>query len=211
VRTLIFSGGSDLTDPWHPFAQSSEAVAEVLGGAVVTNLIDELLEGIAAGPDLLVINAGNAERPHPRDPELLAALLAHASAGRPLLVLHVAATLFPESPEWERLLGGRWVRGTTMHPEYGPASVEVVPGHPIADGLADFQLDDERYCWLRMDAGAHLLARHDFEGEQHPLAWSRSAGRAHVVYDALGHTAASFESAGHRRLLQNAAAWLTRD
>lgn len=208
--TLVFSGGGELADPWHPFAETSAAVAALLGGAAVVDGVDDALERIAAGPELLVVNAGNAEQPHPRDAELLSAFLAHAEAGRPLLVLHVAATLFPQSEAWERLIGGRWVRGTTMHPEFGPAQVEVVPGHPITDGVADFELDDERYSWLRMDAGAHLLARHDFEGERHPLSWTWRAGTADVVYDALGHTAASYDSAGHRRLLQNAAAWLTR-
>jgi type 1 glutamine amidotransferase len=214
---LIFSGGGDLGDPWHPFAETSAGLAGILRGMGLDVTVDDRIAGTVeqlrdAPPALLVVNAGNAEQPHPRDAELLAAIGAHAAAGRPLLALHVSATLFPEDPGWEALLGGRWVRGTTFHPEQGIATIEVAEGgHPVVEGLRNFEVDDERYSRLRVNRGTVILARQEYEGERHPLAWAWRAGEADVIYDALGHDAASFASPGHRQLLERAAGWLTRD
>ena len=212
-RTLILSGGGDFTDPWHPFAQTSARIAGILDGvagdAVVSDAVIDSLHGLAAAPPrLLVINAGNAERATDADPDAISALAAYLQGGGALIVMHVASTAFPAVPEWERIIGGRWVRGTTMHPDEGRSAVQVVPGHPITSRLRDFEVYDEMYSWLRVDPADHVLARHAYEGVDHPLAWAREVDGARVVYDALGHTPRSFDAPDHVRLLQNSARWV---
>jgi type 1 glutamine amidotransferase len=217
-RAVIVSGAGRYADPWHPFPATSARIAAVLESAgfevEIDERVDERLAALATsaadGVDLLVVNVGF---PDPADAALDAAtragLLAWARAGRPLLVSHVSSTSFPAFPEWEALLGGLWVRGTTFHPEYGPARVEIVDGaHPIASGLADFELQDERYTDLRVGAGVHVLAQHTLDGVAHPLLWTHAYGAARIVYDALGHDTASYDSAEHRELLGRAARWL---
>jgi len=168
----------------------------------------------APAPDLLVANFGNpgpasddAERA--ADALTRAGLLAHLAAGRPLLAVHVASTSLPAVPEWKAILGGIWVRGTTMHPPRGEARIHVYPDrHPIVAGLADFTLHDERYSHMRTADDLVPLADHEHDGLRHPLLWARAYGDARVAYDALGHDADSYDSPEHRTIVTRTARWL---
>lgn len=219
TTALILSGTGRYADPWHPFAETSAAIADLLrdhGLTVETAAdVDTTLEGFqdpAAWPDLLVVNVGL-----PRDggasPGTDAAregLDAWEAGGRPLLALHSSATSFVDSESWEAALGGRWVRDVSMHPEYGAANILLEGSFPV--GIPDFTLDDERYSWLRTSPDAVVHARHEHEGHLHPLMWSLErpvgTGSARSFYDALGHDAASYSSPEHRELLKRAVDWL---
>jgi type 1 glutamine amidotransferase len=215
THTLIVSGGGDYTDPWHPFEATSAQLREILSGmghdVSVETQVGDTLASLAAGdlPDLLVVNAGNAELPLPSDAAALAGIEAYLAAGRPMLVLHVAATLYAETDDWERIVGGRWVRGTTMHPDWGLGRVHVATDtHPIVAGLADFDIEDERYSYLRVDPAIVALATQEHDGIEHPILWAKHYGDARIVYDALGHEQHSYEAEGHRAIIRNAADWL---
>ena len=137
------------------------------------------------------------EAPDPaRDERSRSGLLAHLAAGRPLLALHVSSTSLGYVPEWESILGGIWVPGTTMHPDQGDARIEVdTDAHPIVAGVADFEVYDERYSWMRVSPEVRGLAWHEHDGARHPLLWTHDYGGARVVYDALGHDERSYRSA----------------
>lgn len=209
TRTLLFSGGGDYTDPWHPYAESSEQLAELLrswGDDVeVTDLVDTALDALADHPDVLVINAGAGPDPHPRDAELSTAARAHVDAGGALLVVHLSAGLFPGDDAWEDLIGARWIWDVSGHPPYGPFTVQVEPDDLTA-GLGDVTIEDESYAHLRLTPGSRVLAahEHDPDGQRHPLLWLRRDGR--VIVDLLGHDGSSFAHPGHRELLRRAVA-----
>ncbi len=228
VRALLISGAGRYADPWHPFARTSAAVAEVLtqdGLTVeVAEEVDDALAGLAeSAPDLVVLNIGDTAGPHPddvmdaapdtaRDERSRAGLLAHLASGRPLLALHVSSTSLGYVPEWESILGGVWVHGTTMHPELGVAHIEVdTDAHLIVAGIAGFEVHDERYSWMRVSPRVRGLAWHDHGGTRHPLLWTHEYGSARVVYDALGHDERSYESTPRRALVSRSARWLLGD
>ncbi|MGX1159235.1 hypothetical protein FBY31_2396 [Arthrobacter sp. SLBN-100] len=230
-RAMLLSGVGRYADPWHPFAETSAALAGLLretGYDVdVPADVDAALETLALGedsalPDLLVVNVGlpRDELPSPGTPDARAGLSRWLDSARPMLVSHVSSTSFLDLPAWETGVGGRWVRGQSMHPEYGPAAIHIVPDSgPLVAGIPDFKLLDERYSWLRTAPGIKVHATHTHDGVEHPVMWSfeRSAERVkpgrgpagRTFYDALGHDAASYESAEHRELLHRALAWLT--
>lgn len=233
ARIVIVSGAGRYADPWHPLAETSERVAEILRAeghtVTVTDAVDGTLASLADGSadiDLLVLNVGAGRSDEERavvqssddreplpltgtDAATRSGLLAYLGRGGPLLALHVSSTSFGFMPEWESVLGGIWVRGTSMHPPYSRAHIEVATdAHPITAGIHDFDLDDERYSHLRVSSEARQLAWHELDGARHPVLWTHSAGGARVVYDALGHTTASYDSPEHRALLTQAAAWL---
>lgn len=98
-----------------------------------------------------------------------------------------------------------------MHPERDDAHVRLRP-HPVTAGLSDFTVFDERYSFLRVSRHSDVLATHELDGVEHPLVGVREAdgrlGRA--AYDALGHDAASFDSAEHAALIGRLIGWLGR-
>jgi type 1 glutamine amidotransferase len=210
ARAVIFAGGGDYTDPWHPFGETAERLGAVLEGeSLSAAVVDTVraLDGELREAELLVLNAGSGDEANTLDAELLGLVEAHLASGRPLLAVHAAASLFPELAAWEQLLGGRWVRGVSWHPPLGEAHLELAP-HPITAGLEGVTVVDERYTELRLNPTVTVIAWHEEGGARHPLAWVHEADGARVVYDALGHDALSYDSADRRELLAREVRWL---
>lgn len=228
LRTaLLLTGTGRYADPWHPFAETSGALAGLLGAAgfevVIPDHVDAALAALAMAeeadlPALLVVNVGLPRdgAPSPGTSAAAAGLSRWLVSDRPLLVSHSSSTSFLDLPAWEEGLGGRWIRGTSMHPDYGPASIDVLPhtGAVVA-GIPDFELLDERYSFLRTSPHITIHATHSYDGVEHPVLWSlerpsTGTGRSgRTFYDALGHDAASYQSREHREILSRAIAWLT--
>jgi uncharacterized protein len=208
---LLFAGGGDYADPWHPYAESSAGLAAALrsfGLAVeTTDRVDRLLDALEQRPGLLAINAGAGPDPHPLDATLAAAARAHVEAGGTLLVVHLSTGLFPGDDDWERMIGARWIWDESGHPPHGPFVVQVDDDPAVAE-LGDLTVVDESYARLRLHPGSRVLAshEHDPDGLRHPLLWVRQHGAGRVVVDLLGHDGASFEDPGHRALLERALA-----
>lgn len=214
---LIVSGSGAYSDPWHRFPQTSDRLAEILQDLGHSTRITEDVEAGLAEPGrcaVLVVNIGNPTEPRPPE-RLIAAsrgLIQHLEAGRGLLGIHVSATSLTEMTEWPALLGGRWIRGRSMHPPQSHATVQVRRDeHPIVEQLDDFEVFDERYSYLETGSDISVLCEHDFEGLRHPLAWARQSGGGRVVYDGLGHDVRSYESRPHVELIQRSVRWLLGD
>jgi type 1 glutamine amidotransferase len=225
-RALLLSGTGRYADPWHPFAETSRALAGLLGEAgfdvEIPADVDAALALLgrtdeADLPALLAVNVGLPRDglPSPGTPEAAAGLTRWLDSGLPLWVSHSSSTSFLELPAWEEGLGGRWIRGRSMHPDYGLARISVRQGFGPVDGVPDFELMDERYSYLRTSPRVTVHATHLHDGVEHPVLWSlervsgngESSGR--TFYDALGHDAASYESPEHRDVVLRAAAWLS--
>ena len=151
TETLIISGAGDYADPWHPFAGTSARLAEVIDSLGHRVEVSETVEESLCAIDyqrLVVINIGNPASPRPISTmiEIQEALLAHLDGGGGLLGMHVSATSFTTMPRWPEILGGHWVRGTTMHPPLDLARIRLHAGvHPVAGDDTEFEVLDERY------------------------------------------------------------------
>ncbi|MCS5497457.1 ThuA domain-containing protein [Cnuibacter physcomitrellae] len=207
TRAVLFSGGEDYTDPWHPFAETSAVIADVLraAGFRVLTVMDVGEVGVVLqDDDLLVVNAGGGQQAHPKDDELLAVLAGHSGG---ILAFHVAATLLPSSTSWEQRLGGRWIRGRTMHPARG--DVRLIRDADVDDEDLPAIIDtvDEAYSWLRVGSAARVMYRHDYAGEMHPVVWTNVDSGVRAAYCALGHDVEAFDSPAVRALVASLARW----
>jgi type 1 glutamine amidotransferase len=217
AEALIISGAGWYSDPWHPFADTSRGLANIISGLGHDVRVSEAVEQTLADPgepDLIVVNIGNPReaRPQARIDAAELGLHRHLQRGGALLGVHVSATSLTTMSGWSDMLGGHWVRGRTMHPELDLATIVVRPGaHPIVRGLADFTVVDERYSHLHTTPDITVVCEHYTDGRRHPIVWARESGVARVVYDGLGHDTRSFESAGHVKLLRRTVGWLLRD
>jgi uncharacterized protein len=214
---VLLSGSGPYADAWHAFPQTSARLAGILEALGYTVRITENVEPELADPGrcrLLVVNIGNPTDPRP--PELIdaarAGIEAHLSAGGALLGVHSSATSLTTMPQWPTILGGRWVRGRTMHPPQGESMITLTAAdHPITSGLTDFVVFDERYSYLEIQPDVTVLCEHTHDGRRHPLVWARQADSFRVVYDGLGHATASYDSPGHVELIRRAIRWLLRE
>ncbi|MEV7332250.1 ThuA domain-containing protein [Micromonospora sp. NPDC093244] len=211
VDTVIFSGQGPHGDPWHPLAQTSAILADIIGGAAVMTSVDRLATALD-GARLLVVNA-SADRssPVPDDALLGLVLDGFLAGGGNLLAVHSATLAFPRVPSWRATIGAAWEHGRSFHPPIGSSLIRrTAVAHPITEGLGDIEVFDERYTDLERVDGVHIepLYGHREDGVFHPLVWARTAGDSRIVYSALGHDGRSYESPGHVELLRRIVAWL---
>jgi type 1 glutamine amidotransferase len=214
---LVISGSAAYADEWHDFPTTSARAAAVIADAGHSVRISDDLEAALAAPGpaaLLVLNVGRPAMARPAEAAAAAraGLDAHLAAGGGLLALHSSVIALSTVPELRGLLGGEWVESRSMHPPYGEAAVErTAAEHPIATTLGDFGLQDERYSFLEVEADVTVLFNHEHDGRRHPLVWVRTVGPGRIVYDALGHDAASYDSADHQELIGRSIRWLLRE
>ncbi|TDL46002.1 hypothetical protein E2R54_06095 [Microbacterium oleivorans] len=207
TRAVVFSGGGDYVDPWHPFAETSTEIARLLReDGVEVDIVDQLggLDPLLSAADLLILNAGGGGHPHPLD-QRARHLIGGFEGG--LLVVHVAATMFPADPVWEERLGGRWVRGTTMHPERGPLMLRAVGDNVLTRGIEKVETVDEAYSWLRVSDHADVLYAHEYADASHAVVWLVDHGGPRTAYSALGHDVEAYEAPEVRDLLRRLARW----
>jgi type 1 glutamine amidotransferase len=216
THALVLAGHGRYEDPWHDTAAIAHRVAQLLAddgiGSTVRGTLPAALDGV--DPDLVVVTSGRG-RPdadfdgtdhdwapfHARLEQLVA-------SGVPLLALHQATNTFLDSPAWGRLLGGRWIEGTTWHPPLGTASFRVVdPSHPLVAGLDEVTAEDEQYLSLQVSPDVQVLVVADHEGTAHPVVWV-APGPGRVVYDALGHDVRSYGSPSRVDLFRREVRWL---
>lgn len=138
------------------------------------------------------------------------AIEVHLARGGALLGVHAASISFTDWPQWRRILGGAWVWGRSSHPPFGPAQVRVDrPDHPILSGVQDFEVLDEIYGGLEIEADCQVLMHASAsDGRWMPCWWVHQYGPARVCYDALGHDARSLSAVAHQRALDQAIGWL---
>lgn len=146
--------------------------------------------------------------------EQRARFLSLFSRGMGLVVMHHALVSFPSWPEYERIVGGRYVEAEPGSGSGALASsyqldVEVpvhvvAPEHPVTRGLHDFVLRDEIYVRFRVGEDVTPLLRTSHPASGNPLAWERCEQRSRVIYIQPGHGPSTYESPHYRRLLGNA-------
>ena len=214
---LVISGSGPYADRWHSFPDTSARIARIISDLGYTVTVREDVESALANPGpcrLLVVNIGNPSTPRPAEAieAVRSGLENHLAVGGSLLGIHVSATSLTSMAEWPSILGGHWVRGHSMHPPQGETMISVTcTDHPITAGLADFEINDERYSYLQTNPDICVLCEHNFDGIRHPVVWSRETETYRVAYDGLGHDTTSYDSAGHVALLRRAVRWLLYD
>ena len=219
AKNLIIKGGI-----YHPFDETSEALADLLAPLGIESEITLDIEGALAdlsGYDLVTMNCLRwrmiqHEKYIPfRDEWAMElsetarqSLKNHVQGGGGLLGLHTASICFDTWPEWRDLLGAMWQWGKSHHPEIGDINVSVDPdAHVLVNGLEDFELFDEIYHHLDAAPGAVPMLSAEAEEGPQPLLFAHEAGQGRSVYSSLGHDAVSMRHPTHSRLLQRAACW----
>jgi type 1 glutamine amidotransferase len=140
--------------------------------------------------------------------------------GTGLVVTHHALCSYQDWPDYERIIGGRYLEkkaavaaGLTPSGYEHDVDLPVVVAarqHPVTAGVADFTIHDEIYWGYRVgkDVTPLLTTPHPKSGN--PLAWCRTEGKSRVVYLLLGHDAKAYVDPNYRRLLANAIRWVAR-
>lgn len=223
MRNLIVTGGI-----FHPFEETSQALAGLLGSVGISSQITTDLEdgmrALATGQfELLTVYAlrwtmTQKDKYEPyrkqwayRSSKALSdTLTGFVSGGGALLGLHTASICFDDWPQWRDVLGGQWDWDQSFHPPLAPVSILPTDHfHPIVADVQPFEINDEVYHHLSPMPDVKPLLSSDVGSGPQPVLWARQFGEGKVVYDALGHDAESITHPVHAGILQRAAQWLT--
>ncbi|NEA31535.1 ThuA domain-containing protein [Streptomyces sp. SID13031] len=214
TESVIFSGVGPDADPWHPLPETSARLAGVLaelGPVHTVSTPDELAKRLDQAAVLVVNASANRTGPTPADQQFGRLLEGFLARGGGLLAIHSSTIAFPGLQSWHQAVGAIWEQGKTFHPPLDRTLVRRTEvKHPIADGLGDFWVEDERYSDLDLADGSaiEVVYVHTHDDVTHPLVWAREYGGGRVVYSALGHDARSYESSDHVELLRRSTEWL---
>lgn len=212
MRALIASGSGRYADPWHPFATTSDLLAEILTEAGFDVAVDHDVDHALAaldGVELVVVNAGDPWRDTderlPLDHPGAAALAAALDRGIGILAMHIAVASLRDYPDWAAAVGAIWVPGASWHPEHSVATIH----RQAFDGVPDsaFDVQDERYLSLQFVGSREVVATHEGTHGPEPTAWLRHHRNARVAVDVLGHDERSYQSPEHRDLIRDLARW----
>jgi hypothetical protein len=138
-----------------------------------------------------------------------------------LLVLHHALVSYAEWPDYERIIGGRYLEpnpnkpGTVteqagyQHDVEIPVTI-VAKDHPVTAGLKDFTIHDEIYWGFRVRADVTPLITTTHAKSGKPLAWYRTEAKSRVVYIQLGHDHWAYNDPNYRKLVAQAIRWTAK-
>jgi uncharacterized protein len=131
--------------------------------------------------------------------EQLAALVGYVEAGGGFVPVHCASACWGRSPTFVKLVGGRFARhgGEEFQVE------NVLPEHPILQGLTGYRAWDETYEHDELADDRLVLQKH----LQEPWTWVRTQGKGHVFYTASGHDHRVWDLPAFQELLRNGVYW----
>ncbi len=138
--------------------------------------------------------------------------------GAGLVVLHHALVSYPNWPEYDRIIGGRYPEPDPKRPgtvtdqagyqhDVDIPVVILATNHPITDGLTNFTINDEIYWGFRVAPDVTPLFTTTQPKSGKPLAWTRTEGKSRVVYMQLGHGPSAFNNPNYRKLLAQSIQW----
>jgi type 1 glutamine amidotransferase len=242
MKTILFQTGgpfhpveaqANLIQSWLPsdwkikpafgteaFEQLADADLYVAGGLHWTVLSD-LSVLIGSDPEPPIWESAQIEK-HPYIPPteaLKSEFRKYVQSGRPILAFHSGILSYDDWPEYGQLLGFRWELGITDHTLYAGWKVKTKSSHAIVRGVPDYDLIDELYYNVQIEAGmnAEMHAYAEFGPEQSRPAkfpmvitgtGGRIAGAGKTAYLANGHSMKTFECEALRPLWINALKWL---
>ncbi len=146
-----------------------------------------------------VMMYGNWLQNGPMPADQLKALTDYVESGHGFLPLHCASACYGGSPEFIKLVGGRFKSHTDGVFEPKNTSAK----HPIIDGFKSFSAWDETYVHDNHGDDRVILQTR----EQEPWTWVRNQGNGRVFYTASGHDHRVWDLPQFHELLKRAVYW----
>ena len=213
IKVLLVTG--DDVQPAHNWREVSQALRETL---ITSDKFDVricedagVLDSTATVShyDLVFLALYNAKTPT-LSVDAKANLLSFVKNGKGLAISHLSSASFKEWEEFPKLCGRCWVMGKSGH---GPRAVFKArianKDHPITQGLADFEADDELYAKLQGDVAITVLveADSDWSKKTEPLAFTVEYGKGRVFHETFGHDGKALRNPAVQKLIQRGCEW----
>jgi uncharacterized protein len=130
--------------------------------------------------------------------------------GIPILFLHHALAAYQQWPEFEKILGGKYIeRGAEARAEELSTyrhdvwiDVQIVnPEHPVTKGLKPFRIFDEVYGNFKVLPQVTPLLKTNHPESGPVIGWENRYNSSAIVFLQPGHDKNAYESENYRRLV----------
>jgi len=136
--------------------------------------------------------------------------------GKPLLFLHHSIASYQGWPEFEKLLGGKYVEAAKGVPKEEQSNYEhdvwvyskVENYTAVTVGLKEPRFFDEIYGNVRISDDVIPLLRTTHPKSMEYIAWQHKYNKSQIVYIQPGHDYRTYESEEYRKLLLQAIKFL---
>jgi type 1 glutamine amidotransferase len=212
LQVLLITG--DDVKPAHNWREMAEATREVLvnSGKFDVRISEDpaILESSSLQQyDLIFLTLYNASLPTLSE-QAKSNLLGFVKGGKGFAVSHLASASFKEWAEYKKLCGRNWVMGTSGHGPRSTFKVRIAnKTHPVTQGIADFEINDELYAKLQGDAPINVLAEadSDWSHRTEPLAFTLEYGKGRVFHETFGHDGNAIKNPGVQQLIIRGCEW----
>jgi len=180
---VLFFGAPTKNGPAHDPVTRYRSIKKHLGTEGIDfTYTEDPAEALDAGNlakyDALLMY-GNWEMNGPMPADQLKALTDYVNNGGAFLPIHCASACYGGSPEFIKLVGGRF----KSHKDGVFKVTNVNKTHPIMKGYGGFEAWDETYVHDQQGDDRVILEKR----EQEPWSWVRQQGKGRVFYTAAGH------------------------
>lgn len=137
------------------------------------------------------------------------AYLKLAEQGKPMLFLHQSLMSYQTWPEFEEMLGGRFVLEGRRVPEEDVSELEsdvweyctIENYNPVTAGFRELRFFDEIYGNVRVSEKIYPLLRIRHPNSMVFVAWENRFKNSKILYIQPGHDKRTFNEADYRKLL----------
>ncbi|MEK8126609.1 ThuA domain-containing protein [Paenibacillus filicis] len=223
LKVLLISGNQNHV--WHNWEENTPLIQAALQAdpniSVTVSLDIEALAGNLDEFDVLAFNYCNWHDPSGLSEQAKANVIAFGEQGKGIVILHFANGAFhfslPEAgasdwPEYRRIVPRAWNHhGESAHDDYGTFRVRMLDeSHPITQGIASFDIQDELYFNQEGDVEIVPLyaAVSNITNREEPLAWTSAYRNSRVYQTLLGHDRHAYAVPEVQELLRRAVRWV---
>lgn len=136
--------------------------------------------------------------------------------GIPMLFLHHALVSYQEWPEFERIIGGRYIENDKVSKENQSTyqhdvwmEIEIADKqHPVTAGMIDFKLFDEIYGNYKVLPEVKPLLLTNHPKSTTLIGWENKYNASSIIYIQPGHNHHAYSSVDYQRLIKQAIYYL---
>jgi len=148
------------------------------------------------------------------------AYLKLATGGKPFLFLHHSLVSYQDWPEFEKILGGRYIQKSSDIPLKEQSTyrhdvwvdIEIIDSqHFVTSGINNFRIFDEVYGNYRVSSDVIPLLKTNHPESSPVIGWINRYKSSVIVYLQPGHDHHAFESEPYRRLIGQAINYLANN